>query len=330
MSEQSTPFSDVSGGENPPLSHQERIAAECARIETEESQAALPWHPDVEAPSGRGVKVTPRISVTPDTASLWMRKNHPQNRGITRARVNRYSKDMTAGLWLYSGEPVQFDENGLLINGQHRLLAIIESGVTVDLLVVRGLPAKTIGVLDTGKPRNEADLLRMAGHTEATGRHVATARRMLLGFGHAQGTSWSEVLTHSELCAFYVRHRKAVEFAWSVCPRDRLPAPGRAVVGRAWYREEARDELERFGRVLDTGSQDPADSGAVLLRKFLDDMRSKRQYGGSPIQLRMYAKTQRALTAFLSGEPLRSLLEATAESFPLPGEKLTAKDTGAA
>ena len=55
--------------------------------------------------------------------------------------VNEYIAQMRKGLWVLNGETVCFDANGALMDGHHRLLAIIESGITIEVLVVRGVAA---------------------------------------------------------------------------------------------------------------------------------------------------------------------------------------------
>ena len=61
------------------------------------------------------------------------------NRNVSPSRVTAYAVDMRSGSWDLNGQAIVLDENGLLLDGQHRLLAIIESGVTLPMLVVRGM-----------------------------------------------------------------------------------------------------------------------------------------------------------------------------------------------
>lgn len=66
---------------------------------------------------------------------------------------------MARGEWVFTAETVSFDEDGYLIDGQHRLEAILMSGVTLQMLVARGFPRKAFDVIDRGKRRNDRDLL---------------------------------------------------------------------------------------------------------------------------------------------------------------------------
>lgn len=103
--------------------------------------------------------------ITPDMAEEIMETNVEHNRHIKYAQVERYARDMAAGKWLDNGETVKIDTDGRLIDGQHRMLAIVEAGVTVKLWVARGLAPEAIGSVDIGTSRKYSDLLKLGGET---------------------------------------------------------------------------------------------------------------------------------------------------------------------
>lgn len=106
-----------------------------------------------------------------------------KQRKRTESRVNMYAADMAAGNWGLTGQGISFDENGHLLDGQHRLAAVVKSGKTVDMLVVRGLPpqqsskVRTIDLFDTGKSRSLGAQLQINGHEYAN--HLSSCARML-------------------------------------------------------------------------------------------------------------------------------------------------------
>jgi hypothetical protein len=102
------------------------------------------------------------VDVDPATAERWLGRNLG-NRNLRRGKVLQYARDMRAGNWQTSGQAIQFDWNGRLIDGQHRLEAVIESGVTIRVFVVRGLDPKAREVIDTGAKRSPGDALKFAG-----------------------------------------------------------------------------------------------------------------------------------------------------------------------
>lgn len=78
------------------------------------------------------------VEVSPALAELWLKKNG-LNRKVNKAHVKQISKQMTAGNWVLNGQTIAFDANGRLIDGQHRLNAVIDSGVTVTMSVALGV-----------------------------------------------------------------------------------------------------------------------------------------------------------------------------------------------
>lgn len=115
----------------------------------------------------QAVGVTATIAtVTPEMARLWI-DTCMRNRKITKAHVDRLAADMRDGRWVLNGEPVQFDREGRLINGQHRLSAIVLSGVTVQMLVVTGVEPRAQDTIDIGAARSIGNILQLHGYPSA-------------------------------------------------------------------------------------------------------------------------------------------------------------------
>jgi hypothetical protein len=94
------------------------------------------------------------------TIAKKLLKNNVINRNLSPARVDHLSRQMSEGRWeSNTGESIKISKNGLLLDGQHRLAAIIKSGVEVDMLVIEELENEIINVIDTGKPRSVNDVL---------------------------------------------------------------------------------------------------------------------------------------------------------------------------
>ena len=74
-----------------------------------------------------------------ETAKNYL-ENNAKHREIKQSRVDRYIADLAKGDWKLNGKVIIFDENGTLRNGQHRLTAVAQSGISITTLVVRGIP----------------------------------------------------------------------------------------------------------------------------------------------------------------------------------------------
>jgi hypothetical protein len=107
------------------------------------------------------------VAVTPVIAREWLRLNN-RNRVIRPARVNAYARQMTKGLWTVNGEAIKIATNNDILDGQHRLLAVVKSGVTIHILVVTGLPPETQDTMDGGAKRSSGDVFGLRGEQNAT------------------------------------------------------------------------------------------------------------------------------------------------------------------
>lgn len=101
--------------------------------------------------------------ITPAIAGQMLTNNMTNNRSLRRGIIAQYARDMAAGAWRLTGDPIRFTEAGGLIDGQHRLHAVIEADVNVTMTVARGIPAAAVVAIDAGARRHLADYLSFDG-----------------------------------------------------------------------------------------------------------------------------------------------------------------------
>ena len=90
------------------------------------------------------------------------------NRRVNSSKVSIYAAMMKDGKWEMNGETVKLSRTGKIIDGQHRLHAIVKSGKTVKILTVRNLAPKTQATVDNGFKRTTAHVLEIQGEKNAT------------------------------------------------------------------------------------------------------------------------------------------------------------------
>lgn len=107
--------------------------------------------------------------VTPEIARAWLARN-TDNRNLRDGLVRQLAADMKNGAWMPNHQGVAIRADGTLLDGQHRLSAIVMSGVSVWMLVFTNMPVSVEGVkgtmmdsIDRGAPQSVADVLRL-GH----------------------------------------------------------------------------------------------------------------------------------------------------------------------
>jgi len=109
---------------------------------------------------------------------MWL-DTQANNRNLSPKTVTAYARDMKKGAWRFDGTPIRFNRSGNLIDGQHRLSAIIESGKTQKMVVMWNLANETQDVMDSGRSRNIGDTLKLHGYKNWTA--LGSSARMLRG-----------------------------------------------------------------------------------------------------------------------------------------------------
>jgi hypothetical protein len=76
--------------------------------------------------------------VTPEMAQQWL-DNGGKNRKLSKLHVNRLAQEIVKGRWVFNGQTISFSAEGKLLDGQHRLNAVIQSGVTIPMSISFGV-----------------------------------------------------------------------------------------------------------------------------------------------------------------------------------------------
>jgi hypothetical protein len=226
---------------------------------------------------------------SPEEAKELLKTKNIGNRPVNTARVEGYARDMKSGNWLLSGETIIFDENGNIMNGQHRLLACIEAKTPFKSYVVRGVPRAHFSVLDTGFTRPFSQVLEI-GHyitadqlqSHAASADIAAVTRMLERyerFGRNAAYLRTGTPTRSEQLAVYNANKLAIEESILQGQRSKklMPVATGAFLFFVFVRQDA-DKALQFWQDLTVGMEASLaeDNPAYVLRKKLLDNAASR------------------------------------------------------
>lgn len=101
--------------------------------------------------------------VTSQLAEKWIDEANAKNprKVISWANVERIAKAMEMGRWVLTHQGIAFDKYGNLVDGQHRLLAIIQTGISCTMLITEGVDCEAIPEMDQGQKRNNSTMLQV-------------------------------------------------------------------------------------------------------------------------------------------------------------------------
>lgn len=133
----------------------------------------------------REVEITPELA-----ADILAHRNHA-GREISRDRVRRYLQEINEGRWVVSPQGVVFDGEDLnshLIDGQHRLTAIKQSGQTQTVYATFNAPKESWRTFDqhlgrTGAQLAAVEISELEYDPESPVSRLSSAARIILEHG---------------------------------------------------------------------------------------------------------------------------------------------------
>jgi hypothetical protein len=145
------------------------------------------------------------LTITPEIAKILLNFN-VKNRLVRPSHVNFLVKEILNGNWVFTGDPIRFDNLGNLIDGQHRLNAIVKSNKPQEMLVQYGLNSEVFTRIDTGKKRSSSDVFSIEDVPNAT--VAASLSRNLLNFkkGVFCETGTKSSFSNTELLQYYLEN----------------------------------------------------------------------------------------------------------------------------
>lgn len=229
------------------------------------------------------------VHVTPDLAERWLGFN-TWNRNKKHRRIDVLVDAMLRGEWHLSPDAIAFrgfltgrGKNApILLNGQHRLEAVVESDTEQDFIVVEGLDLEHQLDMDTGSRRSFGDQLKLRGETDVA--NLAAVTR--LAFLGSQGPSYLRgnniQPTYAQLTAYFDRNaeslREAVGAAWPIYRQ----LGGRFVVYSYTHHllaglkgETVNEDLAHFFKTLETGENLELGNPIYVIRQQLIAMNAR-------------------------------------------------------
>lgn len=169
------------------------------------------------------------IDVTPALAREWLGYRHEKQRNLSAAAIDKYARDMSSGNWELTHQSVGFNRDGVLIDGHHRLSAVVKSGATVCMMVVFDLQADYTAPIDQGRGRKVGEIVGLDTRTVA----IVTALHRL----QTATVSFKATLSVSEVRDCYEANVDVVSSVLSICGnggRRAVRSPIAGAVAYAW------------------------------------------------------------------------------------------------
>lgn len=244
------------------------------------------------------------VKITPELASEWLNHNLV-NRDIRRKKVEMFARDITAGKWQTNGEAIIFNQNRELIDGQHRLSAIVMAKKPVEMLVVNGI-ANDVTLFDRGSNRSTTDVFRLMGYdAKVANNSTVSMVRMHYLFQFSKDN-----VSDSELLDYISRHENNIVKADQIRKRlgssnkygFKMGAPAFLAFFYAYELGFDEKKIDRFTEILIKGMPESKEEYAAVVYRN-DLIQKKISFCYRQDRLQGVYQTEKAIDDFMAGYP---------------------------
>ncbi|MGL6193910.1 MAG: hypothetical protein ACRC2T_03715 [Thermoguttaceae bacterium] len=236
------------------------------------------------------------VNVTPELAKKWLVGNI-HNRQIINSKVSDFIRDIVDGKWSRTHQGIAFSPDGVLVDGQHRLHAIAQSGITVSMLVFVDQPLKSHSFIDGGKKRTMLDILRLEMKDDTIkGKHLSVLKAMIAGRLCVN----VNYLTPSELTHRFQRLSNYVKWTCDLFYKTSMTdTTVLSVIARASLHISREKLLEFAAMLCGTVTNDATGKAVADFVTWISRQKDRQE----STRREIYKRTQGLLMAFLNGEP---------------------------
>lgn len=267
----------------------------------------------------RGGMFGEKKEITPALAEMMLARNLGNNRAMRRNKVERFVRTLKDGRWQTTHQGLLFDKTGALIDGQHRLSAIAEAGISAEMWVFFGAEAGTFALIDSGTPRARQDILRIDGHTNAVLLAAAAQLTYTIERGSPRGAS-NYVLENDEVTAFVAKRPtlvRACAIASNLASKVRGPTAAFAAAAHFTLQHDDGRAEEFWDKMISGVGVASASDPVHILRERL----VKRAYTASQNSRAQCAgDLVLAFNLFIKGKRQKSICWRDGAPFPKAGD----------
>lgn len=258
-------------------------------------------------------------TVTPIMAKEYLERN-AKNRPVSLRKVEQYTRDMREGKWKQSGDPIRFAINGDLLDGQHRLMAIIKAKTAIPCVCIFDLDESVFEVIDTGKVRSAADLLGIQGIKNRVAIAASARHQYLYINGVFDGHDTPQLFvrpTNQDIMTIVKTYPALIESAHKMAGYDVLRGllpPSLIGFFHMNFCRIDQEKGEEFFLILDGRVTADVRSPVMLLRQRLIENKIAKQ---KMKQTEKAAITIKAWNSFYANKPMGKLAYKVNETFPV-------------
>lgn len=209
-----------------------------------------------------------RRLITPEAAEAMLENNSEDNRSVRPLVVDKYARELQKGNWEKSNPGmITFWKDGTMVDGQHRLMAIVKSGISANMTIA----VVPVGVcfFDGQAKRSTANYIEMKYGVKPTNQLISA---ITMYCSYKFGITRAKTVTPEEIYKTYAKSPELWDTADEITKTGSCAALARRgcavfATHNAMMAGVSEDVVRAFFKVVNTGYQNSQrDNQAVAAR----------------------------------------------------------------
>lgn len=247
-----------------------------------------------------------------------------RNRKVRPSRIEHFKRAILQGRW-HLASTIFVSENGVLMDSQHRLLAIRQLGYPEGLwsFVAYGIDEQAIAAIDEAPPRSTTDLVRLLLNVEVSNMAAEAARAALKIQWDSDAEEWRRQAgvkgyffrpAIEDVAKWIEVHSESIQAVFPQIPKQKKLSRAGVIAAVVMYGREYPQMAAQFMRAIETGEELTATDARLHLRNWL--IKTKGQGSGGDRQLHDVSRTVAAIHDWHYQREMRLLKANTRRRMP--------------
>lgn len=226
--------------------------------------------------------VEAKIETITRAKAMKLLESNKNNRPLNQTNLKMLIHELQRNNFQITGETIKIADDGTLLDGQHRLQAVVQSNIPLTTLVVTGIRNDAFLYIDTGKMRSASDALALNGiknaiQMSAVGRFAMVFQKNSTDF---RGSNKRLKLSNADICAFVSKNDKNVVDSCHVGYNKKNKLINKSILGGLHFifKRINTEDADDFCHRLIEGDALALNSPIHVLRsEFIKDAKNKRK-----------------------------------------------------
>jgi hypothetical protein len=173
----------------------------------------------------------PKLMIIDKDKAIRLMETNEDNRNLKGSVIEKINHDLINSRYYLNGETISVSRTMRLLNGQHRLNSVIQTGIPIKTWVIFGVPDEYKTTFDQGTSKTVADFLKM--QRVASSKDVSIIVKLILLYSPGAEVTNKDLvdrrLSNQDKLEGYDQYKNQIHYALDTFGKSKYAKVNRAI-----------------------------------------------------------------------------------------------------